>query len=111
METQETMTMEVVTKKCRVCGKELPIERFSIDRMMKDGHKNICKDCNSAYQKERNKIRKSKVQDAPKVEQSIVKECDDMGLDKVPARLLVHELRRRGYRGKLQLVTIKELVI
>ena len=51
------------------------------------------------------------MQDAPNVEPSVAKECDDMGLDKVPARLLVHELRRRGYRGKLQLVTIKELVI
>ena len=111
METQETKTMEVVTKKCRVCGRELPIERFSTDRAMKDGHKNICKDCSNAYQKERNKIRKGKVQDAPKVEPSIAKECDDMALNKVPARLLIHELRRRGYRGKLELVTIQEVVI
>lgn len=111
METQEAMTMEVVTKKYKVCGRELPIERFPKDRLIKDGHKNTCKDCYNAYQKERNKMRKGKVQDAPNVEPSIAKECDDMGLDKVPARLLVHELRRRGYRGKLQLVTIKELVI
>lgn len=101
METQEAMTMEVVTKKCRVCGKELPIERFSIDRKAKDGHRNICKDCHNIYQKEQRLIREGKVLNAPNVEPSVAKECDDMGLDKIPARLLIHELRRRGYRGEL----------
>jgi len=111
METQEAMTMEVATKKCKVCGRELPLTEFHKDKLMKDGHKKKCKDCTNTYQRKRKLISDIQVKDAPKVEQSIVKECDDMGLDKVPARLLVHELRRRGYRGKLQLVTIKELVI
>lgn len=111
METQETMTMEVVTKKCKVCGKELPLTEFHKDKLMKDGYKNRCKDCTNTSQRKRKLINNIQVKDAPKVEQSIVKECDDMGLSKVPARLLIHELRRRGYRGKLELVTIQEVVI
>lgn len=103
METQGIM------KKCSKCGEVLPIDKFYKCAKTKDGHQAHCKKCHNNYcaQKVNNPI----IKDAPNVEPSIAKECDDMGLNKVPARLLVHELRRRGYRGKLQLVTIKELVI
>lgn len=32
-------------KKCRKCGKELPLEEFYAHPKMLDGHLNICKDC------------------------------------------------------------------
>ena len=37
--------MELITKICKECGKELPLEMFSKNKGMKDGHVNICKDC------------------------------------------------------------------
>lgn len=105
MDTQEVM------KKCKQCGEVKPLSMFNRQAKAKDGYMAHCKSCHAKYAIRAKENNAPKVVDAPKVEQSIVKECDDMGLSKVPARLLVHELRRRGYRGKLELVTIQELVI
>lgn len=37
--------VESGTKVCRKCGRELPIGDFYVNRMSKDGHRNICKRC------------------------------------------------------------------
>lgn len=100
METQEIM------KKCNKCGEVLPIDKFYKCAKTKDGYQSHCKQCHDGYVKA-----KKMIKDAPKVEQSAAKECDDMGLDKIPSRLFIHELRRRGYRGELELVTIQKVVI
>lgn len=47
--------MENTTKICKECGRELPIELFSKNKAMRDGHVNICKDC----QREQRRLRKS----------------------------------------------------
>lgn len=104
-------TMETRMKTCRKCGRELPIDKFSRDRLMRDGYKNICKDCHNAYQREQTMLRKGKIQNAPKVDDRILQECKEYSLDKVPERLLISELRRRGYRGALKLVIEKEVHI
>lgn len=104
METQEIM------KKCSKCGEVLPIDKFYKCTNTKDGYQSHCKKCHGIYYYAQ-KVNKPIIKDAPKIEENVIKECDDMGLSKVPARLLVHELRRRGYRGKLELVTIQEVVI
>lgn len=36
---------EIRTKICKECGRELPISQFNKNSGMKDGHVNICKDC------------------------------------------------------------------
>jgi protein-arginine kinase activator protein McsA len=96
------------TKVCKKCGQELPISEFYADKLGVDGLKAVCKECYMARQKE---LKLSKVKDAPKVESNVVKECKENNLENVPARLLISELRRRGYRGKLELVTVQEVVI
>ena len=47
--------MENITKICKECGRELPIDSFNKNKGMKDGHVNICKDC----QREQRRVRKN----------------------------------------------------
>lgn len=94
------------TKVCSKCGIEKPIEDFVKNAKMKDGYANHCKECHRLYD-----ASLKQVKDAPKVEASVVEECKKLGLDIVPSRLLVKELRRRGYRGELELVTVQKIVI
>ena len=73
------------TRKCKVCGKVLPISKF--DRFGKRGYHRACKACEE-------------------------KEYDnDERFKDVESRDLILELRARGYKGKLQKVTIDEVVI
>lgn len=96
------------TKVCKECGKELPLSQFYTDKSSKDGYRARCKAC---YKENQKRSRMKHIKDAPKVESDVVKECKENNLDDVPARLLISELRRRGYRGKLELVTVQEVVI
>ena len=70
------------TKKCKCCGKELPIEYF--DRYA-GGYSKICKTCR------RN-------------ESGVSEKFKDF-----TARELIEELRSRGYKGTLKLVRIEEV--
>ena len=105
METQEVM------KKCHQCGEVKPISMYHKNAKAKDGYMAHCKSCHALYAIRAKEKQKPKVVNAPKVEDSVAKECQSYNLDKIPARLLIHELRIRGYRGKLELVTIQEVVI
>lgn len=109
METMETM--ETRMKTCRECGRELPIDKFHRDKLMKDGHKNICKECHNVYQRERTALAKGAVKDAPKVSDPIKHELEQSGILAIPPRLLISALRYHGYRGTLKLVIEKEVVI
>ena len=86
MENNSSTTTPVEeTRKCRVCGKVLPISKF--DRFGKRGYHTSCKACEG-------------------------KECgNDERLKDITSRDLIIELRARGYKGKLQKVTIDEVVI
>ena len=43
---------EIKTKVCHKCGRELPIENFYINKSLKGGHDNTCKECKNNYSKE-----------------------------------------------------------
>ena len=73
------------TRKCKICKKVLPISKF--DRFGKRGYHTSCKACEG-------------------------KECGiDERFKDITSRDLIVELRARGYKGKLQKVTIDEVVI
>ena len=38
-------------KVCNVCGKTLPVEKFSKDKKAKGGHRRYCKVCDTMYRK------------------------------------------------------------
>lgn len=86
MENNNSITTPIKeTRKCRVCGKILPISKF--ERFGKRGYHTSCKAC----------------------------EGKDYGTDErfkdITSRDLILELRARGYKGKLQKITVDEVVI
>jgi hypothetical protein len=44
-------------KKCKVCNLNMPLDKFHVSKIIKDGYRNECKPCTSLYWKERNKNR------------------------------------------------------
>ena len=80
-----TTTLVEETRKCRICGKVLPISKF--ERFGKHGYHTACKAC----------------------------EGKDYGTDEkfkdITSRDLILELRARGYKGKLQKITVVDVVI
>lgn len=80
-----TTTPVEETRKCRICGKTLPVSMF--DRFGKHGYHTACKACEG-------------------------KECGtDERFKDVSSRDLILELRARGYKGKLQKITVVDVVI
>lgn len=85
MENNITTTPVEKLKKCRICGKILPISKF--ERFGKRGYHTACKACEG-------------------------KDCGtDERFKDITSRDLILELRARGYKGKLQKVTIVDVVI
>ena len=41
--------MEVETKRCRYCWKELPLSEFYKSKITKDGHQSYCRECMNTY--------------------------------------------------------------
>ena len=82
--------MGAIIQKCTKCGKEQPLDEFPIDSRHKTGHRAICYDCYRARTKELHDQKK--------------REKDENPLSKFQPRELIAELRRRGYRGELELV-------
>ena len=80
-----TTTPVEETRKCRICGKVLPISMFEV--FGKRGYHTACKAC----------------------------EGKEYGSDErfkdVSSRDLILELRARGYKGKLQKITVVDVVI
>lgn len=76
------------TKRCTVCGVELPLSEFASHAKTSDGLRNVCKSC-CAKKKE-------------------LKSVKAMGgnpaLKDFKSRELLEELKVRGYKGKLYFV-------
>lgn len=95
-------------KKCSRCGEEKPLEDFVKCAKAPDGRAAQCKKCHYEHYI-KGKRKQIEIAFAPKVDDSTLKELEEHHLADIPARLLVHELRRRGYRGELEKVTIQKL--
>lgn len=86
MENDKTISSPVEeTRKCRVCGKKLPISMF--DRFGRHGFHSACKRCEGKEVSE------------------------DARFKDISSKDLILELRARGYKGKLQQITVNEVVI
>lgn len=87
------------TKKCKVCGKELPIEEFSKHAMTKDGYHTTCKGC-MAVKREAGQLAKAEKIVSPEAlkPQLEATTCD---IGDIPDWILKSELERRGYIVKI----------
>lgn len=81
----QTSTPVEETRKCAKCGRVLPISKF--ERFGKHGYHRCCKACEGREY------------------------STDERFKDIPSRDLILELRARGYKGKLQKVTVEDVVI
>jgi DNA-directed RNA polymerase subunit M/transcription elongation factor TFIIS len=112
-----------IMKRCPKCGRILPETSFAINRSAKDGLAFYCKEChnkaqNEARARKRHELReaittltpKAATMPAPTTEVPTAMETRTKMNDSTPTNLegvksvyLLEELRRRGYRGTLEL--------
>lgn len=90
--------MEQILKKCRCCGRDLPINNFKSSRW--GGRVSVCTEC--ATQKARdNKLRKKQEKENKKANENAKKSERQKMLEQFTPRELMNELARRGYTGEL----------
>ena len=87
---------ENVTKVCKKCGRELPIEAFNKKAKSKDGLQDYCKECQGAYMRERYKSEK-------KNKQTLLPVYTNPDLAVYHPRELMAELKARGFRWEYML--------
>lgn len=86
--------METTTKKCKACGRVLPVSEFSKHWKSKDGYRNVCRSCDGIHEK----------QMACSMTETVVRRSIEGGvpsLKGISAKDLIEELRYRGCKGKL----------
>lgn len=87
---------ENVTKVCNKCGRELPIEAFSKKTKSKDGLQDMCKECQSAYNREHLLKKKAEAH-------KMIPVYTNPELAKFHPRELMAELKARGFRWEYML--------
>ena len=94
--------METTTKKCTKCGRELPIEQFSINNKHKDGRQSWCKDCMNAAARAPRAAKLGKFSDSALIDE-LRRRGKNVCSDLTP-RSAMEFLAARGYKGKLEFV-------
>lgn len=81
------------TKKCKCCGRELPLSEFPF---RKNGESRICKECDS-HKKKEDHARKADLITL----QNQLQQARSLRVSEFTPRELMEELKRRGYEGTL----------
>lgn len=91
--TKKHRTMEQPTeyRKCRSCGRVLPIDRFRVSERCRGGREPRCMECKST--------RKAYTRSAADI--SLASLPNEI-LDSLPYEILVEQLRKRGFVGELR---------
>jgi hypothetical protein len=99
MAAEQAINLMPLTKRCRACGIEKPIEDFSPNKNAKDGRSHVCKSCLSQIKSRSHKHQTATLADGTRV----------VGLEAYTPRQLMLELKRRGYDGELNVVERKTI--
>lgn len=86
------------TKVCKCCGRELPMSSFKKGRW---GIVSVCMDCDKKHRAEK---RQARIDEQKKKVEDVRAENRQLCLADFSPRELMEELKRRGYRGKLEYV-------
>lgn len=98
------------TKKCSKCGRELPIEQFSLRSKATGQLQCWCKDCmNEAARKRHGSTRLGTLSDATLVEE-LKRRGKNICLDMTP-RSAMEYLASMGYKGKLTFTRVETIDI
>lgn len=81
-------------KKCKICGRELPISHFSKNSRSKDGYMSMCKDCLGERQSAGRKAKREN--EMKKIDDEVIN-ARNLRLHDFTPRQLMEELKRRGY--------------
>ena len=87
--------MEQTLKKCRCCGRELPMSNFKKGRW---GVVSVCNECDKQHRAEN---RQARIDKAKQKIEDVRAENRQLCLADFSPRELMAELKRRGYEGKL----------
>ena len=91
------------TKKCRCCGRELPLDEFTKNGF---GYTNVCKECNSKNRSESQKRRKALKQQAVDA-----LNARNLRLQDFSPRELMTRLKELGYEGTLTYTRVETIDI
>lgn len=83
VKTEAKTATEPEYRKCRSCGRILPISMYSLNHKCRGGHEPRCKECRSKARAYRKSFADFKMSDIPDV-------------------ALIEELKRRNYTGELR---------
>lgn len=86
-------------KKCKVCGRELPLSDFKRNSLSPDGYVNTCTACQNKKRRSNIKNNELDVVTPPHKD----KGCNP-DLAQFTPRELMAELKARGFRGKLSII-------
>lgn len=93
--------METTTRVCKVCGRELPSEEFTVNAW---GITNVCKECHSQKIKEGVEKRKKLKQQAVDA-----KNARNLRLQDFSPRELMARLKELGYEGTLTYTRVEKI--
>ena len=91
--------MEQILKKCKCCGRELPIYDFKASRW--GGRVSVCTECATNNLREN---KKKRLDEQKQIVEDIKAENRQLCLADFSPRELMTELKRRGYEGTLTYV-------
>jgi len=91
------------TRKCKSCGRELPISEFSKNRF---GYISVCKEC----AKEHRRAGRKKSNEIDDILRQL-ENAKTMRLESFTPRELMLELKRRGYEGTLTYTEVRSINI
>lgn len=104
--------MEKETRKCKVCGRELPLTEYN-PTGIHGGRRHVCKGCMKSYHAKWRAQKKDKRDELRSATRKMLDNLDRETiyeyLMSLPPKLLIQALHDKGYKGKLTYTEVKTI--